>query len=70
MEKSTLCKIALTFKPIPLGGVYRVFLDALASLVLMIVTHLLTKRLEIDSPIPPKASSLRLRLNRLITLID
>ena len=38
------------------------FLDALASLVLMIVTDSLTDRLEIDSPIPPKVSSLRLRL--------
>ena len=29
------------------------------------LTHSLTHRLEIDSPIPPKVSSLRLRLNKL-----
>ena len=35
--------------------------NALASLVQMIVTHWLTHRMEIDSPIPPQFSSLRLR---------
>ena len=38
-----------------------VFLDALASLLLMIKTHSRTRRLEIDSPILPQFSSLRLR---------
>ena len=41
------------------------FLDALAYLDLMIethsLTHSLTRRLEVDSPIPPQFSSLRLR---------
>ena len=41
-----------------------IFLDALASLDLLIahsLTDSLTERLEIDSPIPPQFSSLRLR---------
>ena len=43
---------------------YMLFLDALASLNLLIahsLTHSLTQRMEIDSPIPPQFSSLRLR---------
>ena len=59
-DRAVTCKFEEEEYP-PFGTYLCLFLDALASLVLMIVTDSLTRTLEMDSPIQPQFSSFRLR---------